>query len=506
MIACPANSTAADHPAARTALPCLPLVCAHVAPTALDVLRQAGVPLQVVDMQRDEQATIAGRFVLYDSRRGAAPSLQQGQSLVDLAQLSVSLPVSFGADNPRTARRVWTVGNLELIETVAEIDRRSISRAWLSALRRVIQARGGVWLTVAHVPAPYRTLFNLRADHDTCLPDDYRAFLELISGHEDCVSHFLCMSGFVEQPELLARLQGHDVGSHGYVHHTYRDPRVNRRNMARGIEALRTAGFNPSGYVAPHGRYPAGMTAALNELSISHSGEFALGYDDWPYRLANSTALQIPVHPVCLGLAFEALQRSGQLDEPHKQQVADLIGEYFSTWAREQHAACEPIVLYGHPDERLGRYPQVLRQLFRTIDALPRVWRATQTEIARWWRARERITLGVQENAAGYRIMAENLPPHDRVAVEVWHGDSAARVELTGTTTCVACEELHFEQRHEPRPASTRDEATSWQWRAGVKEWLDWEYATPTDEIDTTTVRGWLKRRLRRHFARARNV
>src|SRR5207244_3181934 len=108
----------------------------------------------------------------------------------------------------------------------------------------------------------------------------------------------VCGSTHESQPEALARLRGGDVGSHGYWHHTYADADDNLRNVARGIEVLRAAGIEPSGFVAPHGRFNGGLLDALQRLGVTHSSEFALAYDDWPFFPRGSSLLQIPVHPV----------------------------------------------------------------------------------------------------------------------------------------------------------------------------------------------------------------
>ena len=37
----------------------------------------------------------------------------------------------------------------------------------------------------------------------------------------------------------------------------------------------------------------------------------------------------------------------------------------------------EPVFLYGHPTGRLGRYPEVLRAVFETVDGFGAVWKTT---------------------------------------------------------------------------------------------------------------------------------
>ncbi|MBL8830403.1 MAG: hypothetical protein JNM18_25740 [Planctomycetaceae bacterium] len=476
------------------AAPLLPLAVANVSQSWLDALHQTGVPTATHVPGQN-----VGRFVLVDRRAGRLPEVSRDQVLIDVSQLGDEVLAAEQSlfEEGDTVRRAWRVGDLTVSERVASVDRRQLTRRLLAALRQVVEQRGGVWLAVSHVPWPYRTLFNLRADHDSYIPGDFATFLDTIAGHEHAVSHFVCAGGFVDQPAALAQLRGHDVGSHGFWHHTYHDMNSNLRNIRAGVDSLRRGGLEPTGFVAPHGRWHRGVQQALDTLSISHSGEFAFCTDDWPRYPTGSRVLQIPVHPICLGLAFEALQSRGVNDEAARVRAAELIAEHFSRWSCAQHAACEPICVYGHPDERLGRYPLVVRRLLATIDALPGVWSATQTEIARWWRVRQEIRFRVWREAGRLQFECDQLPRQDRVAVDVYSPRGVARIALAGRRQIVALDELQYDTRAEP----ARLESTTLDERATLPDqlrlWLDWEHVTPITEIDASTWRGWLKRSLR---------
>ncbi len=484
-----------DHsPPPTHAAPLLPLAVANVSSVWLETLRQAGVPNATHVPGQN-----VGRFVLVDRRAGRLPEVSREQVVIDVSQLGDEVLAAEHElfDEGDTVRRAWRVGDLTVSERVAKVDRRKLTRRLLAALRPIVEQQGGVWLAVSPVPAPYRTLFNLRADHDSYVPSDFATFLDTIAGHEHAVSHFVCTGGFADQLDVLKRLQGHDVGSHGFWHHTYHDANANLRNIRAGIETLRRAGLEPTGFVAPHGRWNRGVQQVLDRLSISHSGEFAYGTDDWPRYPSGSRVLQIPVHPICLGLAFEAIGSRGMNDEARRAHAVETIAEHFARWACEQHAAYEPICLYGHPDERLGRYPRVVSRLLATIDALPGVWSATQSEIARWWRVRQEIRFRVWRQAGRLQFECEQLPREDRAAVDIYSPRGVARMALAGRRQMIVLDELQYETRPEPArlPSTVIDEPATLHDQ--LRLWLDWEHVTPITEIDASTWRGWLKRSLR---------
>ncbi len=65
-----------------------------------------------------------------------------------------------------------------------------------------------------------------------------------------------------------------------------------------------------------------------------------------------------------------------------------MIGEYLAQVVAAKLDAGELAVVYGHPERRLGRMPEVLTTLARAIEGEPLVWRTTFSELARWWRWR----------------------------------------------------------------------------------------------------------------------
>ena len=122
---------------------------------------------------------------------------------------------------------------------------------------------------------------------------------------------------------------------------------------------MRAAGIEPVGFAAPHGRFNGGLHAALESLGVSHSSEFGLAYDDLPFFPYEGRVLQIPVHPICLGVFLEA-HNEATCPPWTPADAAQLALSHFERMIDEKRLAGEPIFLYGHPEGRLGRFPHLL--------------------------------------------------------------------------------------------------------------------------------------------------
>ncbi len=389
---------------------------------------QEGIPVEHFEPQ-----SLSGRFVLFDSSRAACPELTSDQVAIDVHALrGSSAEDPFALLDDEQSRRVrWWVGHLAVSEEVSRVDKRAARQQLLAGVRTLVEMAGGIWLRATAFPYPYRSAFNFRLDYDEYQAEDFATVLDIVAPHEECFSHFVCAASFENEPQALARLRGMDVGSHGYWHHTYDDLLENRRNVTRGVAVLRAHGIEPSGFVAPHGRFNRGLLAVLQELGVGHSSEFGLAYDELPFFPVDSNVLQVPVHPICLGICLEAAAESGGTGTPALRAAADVLAEYFRWIATAKYQAGEPIFLYGHPENRLGRFPQVLRGVLETVSQFAAVWKTTLTEFAAWWRARATLRMRVYRDGANFVIFVDER----RRATAVASNTGAASTRLPCRST-----------------------------------------------------------------------
>jgi hypothetical protein len=404
----------------------------------------------------------------------------------------------------RSTRHEWEIGEWTVSEEIARVHRREVRRTVLGELRDLIEEAGGIWLCVSAYPFPYRSAFNFRIDHDDFDPRDFDATLRAIAGHEDCTSHFVNASGHESAGESWARLRGLDVGSHGYWHHTYRTVEENVRNMARGIEVIRRQGIEPCGFVAPHGRFSAELHAALVELGIPYSGEFALAYDELPFCPVPGGPLQVPVHPVCLGLFLEAADRQGGPSASAGElrwRAAGAAADYFDRLIHARYRAGEPAFLYGHPQDRLGRYPSVLRRALRAAESLSAMWKTTQANWVAWWEARRRLRLTATEDDGRLVVTVDERPGGWDFGVEYWRDAIVAPMRLEGPVVRVSPAALVYERRPAERLARPMRADGAEGLKTHVRRAIDWERVTPVDEIGTSGWRNRVKRTLRKWVA-----
>ncbi|MBI1903547.1 MAG: polysaccharide deacetylase family protein [Planctomycetia bacterium] len=479
-------------------LPLLPLGAHNVPEGFLLALGQEGIPW--VEASTSPWLT---RFVLYDSRRGPPPLFGDDQAMIDVAPLCCGKSDTRGTSEDLAGQIVrqdsalfsWNIGGLVAREEIAAVDKRDLRRQMMSALRKKLEEAGGVWVKVSPFPFPYRSAFNFRFDHDTYVPADLSRLLEAIDGAEGATTHFVCGSAYKKHPEALARLRGLDVQCHGYWHHTYRDRETNLRNIERGLDVLRDAGFEPRAFAAPHGRYNPGLAAALDELKLAYSSEFALAYDETPFLPAGSRVWQVPVHPVSLGIVLEAARsREDDLAATAVQETA----KHFQEVARRKYESGDPVFLYGHPDGRLGRYPLVVKRVLETAATFGALWKTTLTDFARWWGVRARCSLRLYRQEESFLAVVERRPRGFLPALEIWREERVALLPIDGPLVRFCTSSLAFQRRRAPedelRPMRV-DRRHSL--RGSFQRFIDWEKATPASEIEVRSLRDLMKKTLR---------
>lgn len=464
------------------------------------ILAQEGVAFEVV---RDPHpfAFRGGRFVLFDGRRETPAAtralLTAGHVAIDVDAFRKGEGVDpFDAlVDDRPMRAEWDVGGFTLRERVARRPKVLIRERIIGRLREEVLARDGVWLRLAPFPHPFRSAFNLRVDLDEPLPDDYFRFAKARRPLDDCTTHFVSTAAYQAEREAMADLAGRDAQSHGHHHHVYRDGEANLRNLERADRVLRARGFHVEGFAAPHGRWNAGLDDAMEALGYSYSSDFQLGYDDLPFFPWRgdrfSTVLQVPVHPICEGLFLDA----GAVDGlPVAAHLAAVVAE--------KADAGEPAFVYGHPERRLGRMPEVLAALTSALERRPLVWRTTLTEMARWWRWRaSRKWLAIARGPGRVEVQFDEWSDERPLALEVFRGGFRALLPLSGPRTVIDLDSSAFERvpvpaRRAARPPEPDRRPDSW--RQLARRAIDWETVTPIDEIPESSLSDRVKKGLRR--------
>jgi hypothetical protein len=478
--------------------PLLPLVLWRTPPGLELALRQEGVAFVVTDA-RQPLSFRRGRFVLYDgrifSKAQVAQALSPDQTPIDVDELrrdERADPFARLLSNESAEAR-WQIGGVELRERIGRVDRRALRERLLRKLRSLVFAREGVWVRVAPYPYPYRSAFNFRVDLDEPYPEDYFAFARARGPIDQCTTHFVSTAAYGDKTAVLADLRGSDTQSHGHFHHVYRERAQNSRNLARADTILRSYGFTPTAFAGPGGRWNKGLADVLEELGYDYSSEFQVGHDDlpfWPWTGDRfSTVLQVPTHPVCEGLFLEA----GVTDP-------GVMAAYFVDVLRRKVEAGQPAFLYGHPERRLGRFPEVVSAIATAALAEEGALRVGLSEFATWWRWRSNLSWSVAARGP-YQVEVhfDEWDARYPIAVEVVRAEHVAKLPIHGACTPVPLDGLVYERRHVradgPSPLLLRGPSGL---KAAVRRALDWELVTPLDELPSQTWTNRLKWRLRR--------
>lgn len=494
------------NPALAGGLPALPLLLWETPPGLEMALAQEGIAFERV---RDPhpRAFATGRFVLFDSRRVTDRRLRDAltteHTTIDVDTLRCgSSPDPFAAlIDTRPTYAVWEVAGCRVTERVARWPKAALRRRVLRPIREAITRAGGVWARLAPFPYPYRSAFHFRADLDEYEPEDYARFARARKPLDDCTTHFVCTHAYGHDPAILDDLRRLDAQSHGHYHVVYRESAANRRNIERAQAILECAGIQPTGFAAPEGRWNAGLDRALEGLGYQYSSDFQLNYDDFPFFSWRdgrfSQVLQIPIHPVCEGIFIESGVSDGR-----------AIGEHLAGVVRSRIASGEPAFVYGHPERRLGRMPEVFEILADAVAGENQVWRTTMTAFADWWQWRHRRRWSLVPRGRGhYELMFEDWEARYPLGLEIRRGSRVAMLPITGPRTWLEPDALAFERRPPridmPGPTPIRSPHGL---KGIVRSAIDWETITPIEELPEDTLTARLKKQLRRWRGRGREV
>ncbi len=340
------------------ALPSLPLLLWDTPPGLEMILAQEGVPFSKIRSPHP-LAFGGGRFVLYDGRQLPRARVKSVLSPRHVA-IDINLLREGEPEDPfallldtSAAPLSWNIAGLQLKERVGRISRAALRIRLLGRLRALVTRSGGLWARLGVYPFPYRSAFNFRVDLDEPYPDDYARFARMRRPLADCTTHFVNTHAYGRFPEVLADLRKYDTQSHAHFHVIYRTIAENRRNLERAQRLLNESGFPTIGFAAPGGRWNPGLDRVLEDLGYPYSSDFQVGHDDLPFFPWRgnrfSRVLQVPIHPVCEGLFLEA-----GLDHPWP------IADYLVSVVQSKRLAGEPAFVYGHPERRLARFPEVL--------------------------------------------------------------------------------------------------------------------------------------------------
>jgi hypothetical protein len=392
--------------------------------------------------------TDRGRHALYAGELGGGWAVLLPFEISTVLADRNTTPRAFHASTPR-----------QVTETVSRVNRGEVRRIAANSLAYLLAQQDLRYIAKPSVPPGSRGLFGFRIDTDFDAPSHYPAIVSLSGRARVPFTWFLNVeAGEAVLRDVVNGLAGQDLQLHCYRHEVHADYDSNRRELGTGRELLAKHGVVPVGAAGPFGDWNEEWARALSDLGFWYSSEFALAYDDTPFRPivdgSPSQVLQVPVHPVCLG----RLRAAGATPQQ--------IHAYFLGVARRQTSRQEPCLLYGHPGH-LAADGSLMARLLDEVAATCGSG-STLTDYAAWWRERERVEyLVVQDEDV---LTLDVASPNSEVGIRVVRGDSEAVVPAVPRR--VRLRELHWRRRERYVPTESEIAGSIRPSRlAALREW-----------------------------------
>ncbi len=430
----------------------------------------------------------AGGSVIADSKsRYALPPSGGSQSQIFILPDSVEE----SAGNWASAEKQFHFGATMITEITA-VERKSETRLRIrAALQNAFWRQSLPYAHLGYYPAPFRGVFSFRFDLDEYDKKDHAVFCGLLEKYRGAVSCFVCTKTFEPLDKELARVcaTGVEVGSHGYVHHVYSDETQNRINFDHAERILIKQGQKIGGFSAPHGTWHPTLQKQLEDRNYLYSSEFSLDYDNFPFfPLLNgraSSVLQIPTHPVCEGVFMERYSYQ-----------EEMLKNYFNAVIEDKISKEEPVLFFGHPDRRIGRHPEILENIFKTIERYPDIWKTEFSQFALWWKKRHAVSWDGEYVGSTVKLRACG-GDSAQVQVELVFENGKREFYSLSNPQTAPRSAAPIPEKPSPVTETPAVHGSFKKLKRGLKKWLDWETKTPVSMLKVTGTRTLAKKFLR---------
>lgn len=437
-----------------------------------------------------------------------AEHLNRGRSIIIDASLSIParyessrqlfFQVPFNlkevTENTDYLDKVFSLGEVSVTETVASVPKAPVREAVRAAIQNAFFSQNLPYVHLWYYPGDYQSMFSFRFDMDEYHPEHHRNFLKLLEAARGSVSCFACMRTYELQPQALFEVvrTGVELASHGYIHHVYHNYRQNNLNLARAEELLEPAAGRISGFSAPHGKWHPTLQRVLENRGYTYSSEFSLDYDNFPFYTFSdndfSPVLQIPTHPVCEGVFLQRYDYD-----------IELFSKYYGHVIEEHIRRCEPVLIFGHPTNRLGKYPEIFHFIFNAVSARNDVWKTEFREIASWWQRRHALQLEASFSEGSIRFDA--LP--QEVSVHAVYPDGRS-LRMRSDKTPAVTQTITAKSTPDSIAVSPAKYGSVKKFRLFLKKSLDWETKTPVEMLEIADTSSLVKKIMRITRGRAK--
>jgi len=260
-------------------------------------------------------------------------------------------------------------------ETVSKVSKGEIRALVLRCLELLHHRRGLPFVHLWNFPNGARSLFCLRIDTDNGTDEQLKNLSVIVHRNRISGTWFVDTKNHAKSIKSCVKMDDQEFGVHCFNHETFPDYENNVKNIRKAQTILRNSEFHLQGFAAPFGKWNNELGRAIVDCGFEYSSEFSYDYDNLPsvpQLQDGSGALQVPIHPICIG----SLNR-------HRYNSEQMI-RYFASVVERKIAVCEPIIFYHHPRDM---HLSVLEWLFQEM-RYEKVPVKTMSEYAWWWKTR----------------------------------------------------------------------------------------------------------------------
>jgi hypothetical protein len=376
------------------------------------------------------------------------------------ALASVPLPVNrlitdiecrrreFSADSPRFPNDI-----------VSRISKGDVRRIVAIALRWLHTVREVPWLHLPNVPDGDQGIFCYRIDSDYGTQRQVEELHEAARDAGGRLTWFLHVEAHADWLDLFKRFSDDEIALHCFRHRPYKGYQESHANIAEGTSLLNSAGITPTGYAGPNGFWSRGLARAVDDLGFRYASEFSIDYDDLPFhpwlRDHYATALQVPIHPICIGSFVRAKGSTSQMKSYFRSVIDRAIGR------------CEAPILYHHPGHEAFDVTADSIAYARSCGLRP----FTMGEYAAWWQ--QRSIVRYEAFFDGTNISIQWRHRDSAVPLLVERGDQTKT--LLDNRTEWQLDRINWQPTPTPAPrpsglAQTRRHFNPLLWRQGLED------------------------------------
>ncbi len=288
-------------------------------------------------------------------------------------------------------------------ERVSLVSKGDLRRLIINCFYHLHFMRELPYVHIWYYPKNYESVFCYRIDLDVFNKEEINNIIKVIKNNENIrFTWFLSVINNKNYWEGIKELYNlkQDIQSHSYEHLVYDSFDKNYENVLKSNEfILKVCKKRPAGFAAPFGHWNKNLGLSLEKLNYQYSSEFSLSYDDFPFypNLVNkSKVIQLPIYPVCIGSLIMRLYSKSNMKS------------YFSYLINMQYNKQMPLFLYDHPNNGIGKNPEVLDFILKKVKSMNNVLITTLTDFNKWWRKREKITFNYSINENRIKIDTNN--------------------------------------------------------------------------------------------------